>query len=74
MKTAEDFIYQFKPLETSNGNDAFTAEDAIKAMKLYANKKLDEAAENADIDIINDEQGFGASVNKESILSLKDKI
>lgn len=49
--------------------------DVIKAMKLYANSKLDEAAENAKTILAKGRSGGGMIVvNKESILSFKDEI
>ena len=34
MKTAEEYLYQHIPIETSNGNDAFRVDDCLEAMRM----------------------------------------
>lgn len=54
-----------------------SAIDAIELMKIYANYKLDQAAENAECEEISSDNHGGNSsnwqVDKQSILTLKDK-
>lgn len=48
-------------------------EQTIKAMKQYANQKLDEAAEKAKVKALwSDDAGYVKFVDRESILQLKD--
>jgi len=68
MRTAEETLYILEYSETSR----LDWEDITHAMKRYANYKLDEAAKKATIKQSDD---FGIYwVDKQSILSLKDKI
>lgn len=86
MKTAEQILEKFWPNQIGEGIDY---ESTIKAMKLYASQKIDEAAEKANIvntftfhDGTTEEKftdgvkygDYTHTVNKQSILSLKDKV
>lgn len=74
MKTAEEIFMEVQDIECPNANNLTLPEDwQLKAMKLYANQKLDEAAEKASVhwpEINN----LNPCVDKQSILSLKDKL
>jgi|GEM_PF-4011694 len=53
----------------------YKSSDVIKAMKLYANAKLDEAADKANTRYFKPEgEDYRMIVDKQSIISLKDKI
>lgn len=75
MKTAEEILSSLLVEKVIDVNDRRTLlefSEVIKAMKIYANAKLDEAAENARIsftDIL-----YNSEVDKESILLFKDEI
>jgi hypothetical protein len=76
MKTAEEIIDSFNQLEVESLNSsrivkALNFDDCEEAMKLYANAKLDEAAEKATAFLNHNDNPI---VAKQSILSLKDKI
>lgn len=76
MKTAEEILNGTKDIIF---NTSYSQDYIIKAMKIYANQKLDQAANQV---IIKDEDNNDhwyecfpiPSVDKESILSLKDSI
>jgi len=76
MKTAQDILTDF--IGKDPKYKIISAIDAVQLMKLYANAKLDEAAEKAECkDISSDNYGGNYSnweVDKQSILSLKDKL
>lgn len=65
MKTAEE-IYE--------ENGCQSKRDIIDAMQEYANYKLQEAAEKAIVKMDSGRNGCKMIVDKESILSLKDKV
>jgi len=74
MKTAEEILSKSLGMGCDYLNDVTLKEcanikDVIEAMKLYANQKLDEAAEKARVLPV----GPSHQVDKQSILSLKDK-
>ncbi|GGG97485.1 hypothetical protein [Pedobacter zeae] len=82
MKTAEEYLKDENCISNSNGvfiykggfhriNLAAILEDYAK---LYANQKLDEAAEKANITTTSIFFGNKPVVDKQSILSLKDKV
>lgn len=81
MKTALEIINELSAVYVSATENQFeelascpnyilTAEIAIKAMKIYANQKLDEAADCYEYDI-NEEKFI---LNKKAILNLKDEL
>lgn len=90
MKTAEEIIKEFNKFEIESFDhhpiNALSFEDCEKAMKLYANQKLDEAAEKAMVVYhcgFSKEENSMRQVNvgsnhikadQQSILSLKDKV
>lgn len=71
MKTAEEI---FEEVYTQGCDGWISFEQAIKAMKTYANQKLDEAAEKANLTFDGSTCLDNVIVDKESILSLKDKL
>ena len=71
MKTIEEFYMDIQEKECPNVNNLILPEEwQLKAMKLYANAKLDEAAEK----ITGISGKWEHEANKQSILSLKDKV
>jgi len=72
MKTAEeilDLVCPNRPWPVGRKTDAMI----LKAMKLYANQKLDEAAEKANYKCIDKgDAGYEVIIDKQSILNLKD--
>jgi len=77
MKTAEEILVEIdQAVGLNDSRTLFEWEDVVKAMKLYANQKLDEVAEKATAKFNFTDRSFDAEliVDKESILSLKDKI
>lgn len=70
MKTAEEI------LKDCGCN---SKREIIEAMKIYANQKLDEAAEKAKAQLTSNTEAvwhtdFWAEVDKQSILNLKDEL
>ena len=49
MKTAEEILCEIDTAFVNDCRTLFEYDDVIKAMKLYANQKLDEAANQATI-------------------------
>lgn len=75
MKTAEEIFMEVQDIECPNVNNLTLPEDwKLKAMQVYANKKLDEAAKKAKHMYIEINGHLGSSVIEESVLSFKDKI
>ncbi|NII81733.1 MULTISPECIES: hypothetical protein [unclassified Pedobacter] len=75
MKTAEEILSN-NGLACEYGYNVKVVplEDAIKAMKLYANQKLDEAAEKVTHYDGFSEDNMDHWIDEKSILSLKDKV
>jgi len=65
MKTAEDILCETDTAFVNDCRTLFEWEDVIKAMKLYANQKLDEAA-----DILRPYSSDGSSI----VIEQKDTI
>jgi len=86
MKTAYEMLLEVdQVLGINDSKTLFELDEVIKAMKLYANSKLDEAANNSGVKMTRDipagqrymwnhRTDCHYSVNKETILSLKDKV
>lgn len=77
VNTAEELILQevFGNFVRELPKNDFSINQYIKCMKLYANQKLQKASEIATTIHYNQSNGnINSAVNKESILSLKDKI
>lgn len=74
MKTAEEIIKEFNKFEIESFDhhpiNALSFEDCEKAMKLYANQKLDEAANNLKQTAGQWNADYNNEINK--ILSLKE--
>lgn len=65
MKTAKEIFMEIQDIECPNVNNLTLPEEwQLKAMKIYANQKLDEAASKIKYN----------PILKEAILSLKDKL
>ena len=76
MKTIEDIVTN-KGLACEYGYnvDVVPYADVVKYMKLYAEQAIDAAAEKATIDKhFNGNQLWDASVNKQSILKIKEEL
>lgn len=71
MKTALEILYEV----TGGVTDYINIGNCEKAMKIYANQKLDEAANNIDWDNCYDGgQHCGRDAHEQSILNLKDEL
>ena len=75
MKTTEEIFMEVQDIECPNLNNLTLPEDwQLKAMKLYANQKLDEAAKKTDSGRKNNIQIQGTKENKQDIIYLEGKI
>ena len=80
MKIAEKILSEIdKVTDVNDSRTFFTYDQCLNAMKLYANAKLDEAAEKAKAQLVSNNESVWysdawAEVDKESILLLKDIV
>jgi hypothetical protein len=82
MKTAKDYLKENDFIANDHGNYVYgcgyhnvcLVHILQEYAELYANAKLDEAAENATVEMQSGRNGCKIVVNKESILSLKDDV
>lgn len=75
VESAEEVLYKYNPIETSNGNDAFRADDCLQAMQTYAAIKVEEAV-RVSLDIASEDVKYGYTPEevRVKILNLQQKV